>query len=176
MSGGLVGRRTTITVISVGLAVAGLSACAGVDLGDLVRVQTPPKIQQQTGLPASMTLNEAEAEYHSWFEMVTSDGARWKQSISRGSEIEGALNQLTLQSLSDVGPTVQGLPVVGPAAFGLLSLATYFVGSGSRRSQQRDHEATLRAEKEASYNAGRKAALADARAAAGPSGPQTLGG
>ena len=37
----------------------GLAACAGFDLGDMVKVKTPNTIQQTRGLPRTTTLNEA---------------------------------------------------------------------------------------------------------------------
>ena len=37
-----------------------LGACSGFDLGDIVRVKTPNRVQQSTGLAATTSLNEAE--------------------------------------------------------------------------------------------------------------------
>lgn len=126
------------------LALA-LAACAGFDLGDIVKVRTPNAIQQTTGLPSRVSLNEAEAEYRAWFENVQRTGAQWKASIERAGEIRGLLGQLTLSALDEVGPTLAGVPVVGPALPALTGIVGLFIGSGR-----------LRKEKEASFNKGLK--------------------
>jgi len=125
------------------MVTLGLAACAGFDLGDVVKVKTPNEIQQTRGLPRSVTLNEAEAEYRAWFDDVQRTGAHWKASIERGGEIRGLLGQLTLTALDDVGPALAGIPIAGPALPALTGLAGLFVGAGR-----------LRKEKEASFNKG----------------------
>jgi hypothetical protein len=137
--------KTRITVFIVALALLSLSlvACAGFDLGDLVRVKTPNAIQQQTGLPSSTTLNEAEAEYQAWFADVKRSGSQWKTNIERGNEIRGLLNQVTLSALDGIGPTLGGIPVLGPALPAITGLLGLFLGTGK-----------LRKEKEASFNKG----------------------
>jgi hypothetical protein len=121
----------------------GLAACAGFDLGDIIKVRTPTSIQQMTGLPARISLNEAEAEYRAWFENTQRIGAQWKASIERAGEIRGLLNQLTLSALDQIGPVLSGIPMLGPALPALTGLAGLFIGS-----------ARLRREKEASFNKG----------------------
>ncbi|MBX3435535.1 MAG: hypothetical protein KF847_19635 [Pirellulales bacterium] len=131
------------------IAAAGLAACAGLDLGDYIRVQTPHAVQQASGIPATMTLNQAEGEYRAWHASISDAGARWKAAIERGHETRALVSQLTLQTLSDVGPTVAGLPVLGPALPLLTLLGGWFLrrpGDVSRADMAR--------EKEASYNAG----------------------
>ncbi len=125
------------------MVTLGLAACAGFDLGDVVKVKTPNEIQQTRGLPRATTLNEAEAEYQAWFEDVQRTGAQWKASIERGGEIRGLLGQLTLSALDEVGPTLAGVPVAGPALPALTGLVGLFIGAGR-----------LRNEKEASFNKG----------------------
>lgn len=132
------------------LAIAGfllvslvLAACAGFDLGDVVRVRTPNTIQQTTGLPSALSLNEAEVEYQNWFNQVQTTGAQWKSNIQRAGEVRGLLGQLTLSALDTVGPTVAGVPVLGPALPALTGIVGLFIGSGR-----------LRKEKEASFNKG----------------------
>ncbi len=92
-----------------------LASCAGLDLGDIVKVKTPNTIQQTTGLPSTLSLNEAEVEYQNWFNLTQTTGAQWKGNIEKAGEIRGLLGQLTLSALDTVGPTVAGLPVLGPA-------------------------------------------------------------
>ena len=122
-----------------------LGACAGFDLGDIVRVKTPNRVQQATGLPATTSLNEAEAEYRAWFEETQRVGSQWKSNIERAGEIRGVFSQLTLSTLDQVGPTVAGIPMLGPALPAMTGLVGLFLGTGR-----------LRKEKEASFNKGMK--------------------
>ena len=135
-------RMTVFTFVTVALSLS-LAACAGFDLGDVVRVKTPNAIQQQTGLASTTTLNEAEAEYQAWFADVKRSGSHWKTNIERGNQIRGLLNQVTLSALDDVGPTLGGVPVLGPALPAVTGLLGLFIGTGK-----------LRKEKEASFNKG----------------------
>ena len=135
--------RITVFVIVMALMSVSLAACAGFDLGDVVRVKTPNAIQQQTGLPSSTTLNEAEAEYQAWFTDVKRSGSQWKTNIERGNQIRGLLNQVTLSALDGIGPTLGGIPVLGPALPAVTGLLGLFLGTGK-----------LRKEKEASFNKG----------------------
>ena len=120
-----------------------LASCAGLDLGDIVKVKTPNTIQQTTGLPSTLSLNEAEVEYQNWFNLTQTTGAQWKGNIEKAGEIRGLLGQLTLSALDTVGPTVAGLPVLGPALPALTGIVGLFIGSSR-----------LRKEKEASFNKG----------------------
>lgn len=135
--------RIIIFTVAIMLMCASLAACAGFDLGDLVRVRTPNAIQQQTGLPATTTLNEAEAEYQAWYADVQRAGTQWKGHIERGNEVRALLNQITLTALDEVGPTLAGVPVLGPSLPVISGLLGLFLGSGR-----------LRKEKEASFNKG----------------------
>jgi hypothetical protein len=135
--------QVIVFVIAIVLISATLAACAGFDLGDMVRVKTPTAIQQTVGLPAQVSLNDAEVEYQGWLSNVQRTGAQWKTNIDKANAIRATFNQLTLAALDEVGPTLAGVPVVGPllpAATGILGLVL-----GSSR---------LRKEKEDSYNAG----------------------
>ena len=107
------------------------------------KVKTPNAIQQTIGLASTVTLNEAEAEYRGWYENVQRTGAQWKASIERGNEVRGLLNQLTLSALNQIGPSLVGVPILGPALPALAGLAGLFLGTGR-----------LRKEKEASFNKG----------------------
>ena len=120
-----------------------LGACAGFDLGDIVRVKTPNRVQQSTGLAATTSLNEAEAEYRAWFEETQRTGSQWKSNIERASEIRGIFSQLTLSALDQLGPTVAGIPMLGPALPAMTGLVGLFLGIGR-----------LRKEKESSFNKG----------------------
>ena len=138
----------TIVVILAMLALSAIVASfAGCDLGDMLRVKTPVAIQQSTGLPASLPLNEAEAEYRTWTASVKEQGARWKENLERSNEIRGMLSQLTLSAFDTIGPTLGGIPVLAPVLPAATGLLMYFLGAGK-----------LRKEKEASFNAGQKKA------------------
>jgi hypothetical protein len=136
---------TSHVVYLVGLLLLALvlASCAGIDLGDIVKVKTPNAVQQTTGLRSTLSLNEAEVEYQNWFNQVQATGAQWKSNIQRAGEVRGLLGQLTLSALDTVGPTVAGVPVLGPALPALTGIVGLFIGSGR-----------LRKEKEASFNKG----------------------
>ncbi len=53
-------------------------------------------------------------------------GARWKASIDRGGEIRRLLGQLTLTALDDIGLSLAGTAIAGPALTGLAGL---FIGA-----------------------------------------------
>lgn len=135
--------RHYVYIAALALLALGLASCAGFDLGDIVKVKTPNSIQQTTGLPSTMSLNEAEVEYQNWFNGTQTTGTQWKSNIEKAGEIRGLLGQLTLSALDSVGPTVAGLPVLGPALPALTGIVGLFIGSGR-----------LRKEKEASFNKG----------------------
>ncbi|HYD00782.1 MAG TPA: hypothetical protein VEB22_06095 [Phycisphaerales bacterium] len=135
--------RHYVYIAALVLLALTLAACVGFDLGDLVKVKTPNTIQQTTGLPSTLSLNEAETEYQNWFTQTQTTGAQWKGNIEKAGEIRGLLGQLTLSGLDSIGPTLAGLPVLGPSLPALTGLVGLFVGSGR-----------LRKEKEASFNKG----------------------
>lgn len=135
--------RHYVYLVGLVLLAMVLASCAGFDLGDIVKVKTPNTIQQTTGLPATLSLNEAETEYQNWFNQTQTTGAQWKNNIEKAGELRGLFSQLTLSALDTVGPTVAGLPVLGPALPALTGIVGLFIGSGR-----------LRKEKEASFNKG----------------------
>ena len=135
--------RHVAYIFALVMVTLALGACAGFDMGDVVRVRTPVEVQQMRGLPRTLTLNEAESEYRAWFEDVQRAGVQWRAAIERGDEIRGLLGQLTLSTLDELGPTLAGVPVAGPALPALTGLVGLFVGA-----------ARLRREKEASFNRG----------------------
>ncbi|MBX3580197.1 MAG: hypothetical protein KF723_23595 [Rhizobiaceae bacterium] len=140
---GSLSTRHVVYLVGLLFLALVLASCAGIDLGDLVKVKTPNAIQQTTGLRATLSLNEAEAEYQSWFNQTQATGAQWKSNIEKAGEVRGLLGQLTLSALDTVGPTVAGVPVLGPALPALTGIVGLFIGSGR-----------LRKEKEASFNKG----------------------
>jgi len=135
--------RHYVYIVGLLLLALVLASCAGFDLGDIVKVKTPNTIQQTTGLPSTLSLNEAESEYQNWFNQTQTTGAAWKNNIEKAGELRGLFSQLTLSALDTVGPTVAGLPMLGPALPALTGIVGLFLGSGR-----------LRKEKEASFNKG----------------------
>jgi len=135
--------RHYVYIVGLLLLALVLASCAGFDLGDIVKVKTPNTIQQTTGLPSTLSLNEAESEDQNWFNQTQTTGAAWKNNIEKAGELRGLFSQLTLSALDTVGPTVAGLPVLGPALPALTGIVGLFLGSGR-----------LRKEKEASFNKG----------------------
>jgi hypothetical protein len=135
--------RHYVYIAALLLLALALASCAGLDLGDIIKVRTPNAVQQTTGLSSTLSLNEAETEYQNWFNQTQITGAQWKANIQRAGEVRGLLGQLTLSALDTVGPTVAGVPVLGPALPALTGIVGLFIGS-----------ARLRKEKEASFNKG----------------------
>ncbi len=137
-------RSVVVIILSVGLALVG-AACnaSGFTFRSLVQVETPPGIQQDTGLPKKLPLPRAELEYQDWYDRVKRDGTRWKASIEQGQQTADLFDNLVLG-------TIEG--ALGPAAAttpGLALALGYFI---RRRGDVTAEQ--LRKEKEESYNAG----------------------
>jgi hypothetical protein len=75
---GSLSTRHVVYLVGLLLLALVLASCAGIDLGDIVKVKTPNAIQQTTGLRSTLSLNEAEVEYQNWFNQVQAVGAQWK--------------------------------------------------------------------------------------------------
>jgi len=138
-----------ISILGLLLVGALLASCAGLDLGDIVHVKTPHTIQQQTGLPSKITLNEAEVEYRIWFRTIQDVGTQWQANIEKGNEIRGLLGQLTLNALDDLGPIIAGVPVLGASLPVLTGLIGIFLGiSGKAKGKQDSYNAGIKKAKE----------------------------
>lgn len=138
-------NKNVIFIAVVAIISFSLAACAGFDLGDVIKVKTPTPIQQSHGYPSTMSLNEAEFEYQTWYESVQRAGLAWQENIEKGAEIKGLLGQLAMNGLNEAGPTLAGIPVLGPSLPVVTALGGLFLGMGR-----------LRKEKEASFRAGLK--------------------
>lgn len=144
-------KSTHVAYVFVLLLISmSIAACAGLDMGNLIKVETPPDVSKAHGVPSRTSLNDAEHEYAAWLDDTQRNAERWRTNIERGNEIRGVLSQLTLQALDSVGPTLAGVPVLGPALPALTGLAGLFLGVGNRLRREQQ----LRKEKEDSYNAG----------------------
>ena len=120
--------RLLIYFVVLASTVGLLGACANWDFGDLVKVDTPIGIQKRDGLPARMSLNEAEEQYPAWRDDVQRDDATWRANISEGSEFAGLLSSFSLQQLNDAGPMIAGIPVAGPGLVGGAGLLGVLLG------------------------------------------------
>lgn len=136
------------------MSALALAACAGFDFGDVVKVPTPAEIQQTTGAPSRLSLNEADAAYRAWLDDTQRAGVAWRNSIERGNEIRSMLGQLTMGALADVGPSVAGVPILSSVSLIAPALGAWFFG---RRSGSADTE-RLYTEKIESYNTALKRA------------------
>lgn len=119
-------NRTTIIVGAIALASAA-AALSGCDLGDVLQVKTPSGIQQDTGLPRTLSLNEAEQEYRLELERQKTHMLAWRDNIEGTNAVRGIISQLALDQLNELGPVVGGVPVVGPLLLGALPIAGLFV-------------------------------------------------
>jgi hypothetical protein len=134
----------------IGVAIAAsLVAISGCDVGDLIRVKTPRVVQQAEGLSRTLTLNDAEAEYRQWLSQTKEVGMQWRNGIDRANTIRTTFNQLTLSFLDEIGPTVAGVPLLGPLMPGL----TLLIGTLIKRPGDVSGK-VLQKEKQDSYNAG----------------------
>lgn len=142
-------KKYTIVIailFAISLTAAGISGCSW---EDIVRVKTPVTVQQDQGLPASMTVTESRGAYRLWFERTKTQGSQWKANIDRSSEMVGLLNNLTLGALDAAGPAIMGLPFGGLALPFLTGLGALFVKRPGDATK-----AVLAKEKESSYNEG----------------------
>jgi hypothetical protein len=166
-------NRTTIVVGAIILAAAS-ATLSGCDLGDILQVQTPSGIQQDTGLPGSMSLNEAEQEYRLELERQKTHMLAWRDNIEGSNTVRGIISQLALQQLNDLGPMVGGVPVVGPLLLGALPIAGLFVRRPGDKSGTEVEQLT-RAEHASTWDEARRTLLDELRQAGALSGGKAAG-
>ncbi|MEL6396592.1 MAG: hypothetical protein AAFQ71_11410 [Planctomycetota bacterium] len=135
--------KTAVVVFASIMGAVTIGSLSGCDLGDVIKVKTPSGIARTEGIARNLTLNEAQHEYELVHAAKMANLEEWRGRIDRGAELQGMLSQLALDGLNTLGPSVAGVPVVGPALVGALPIASFFFGQGRLRKQ-----------KEASYNAG----------------------
>ena len=136
-------KKRVAVIATIALCTFALAACAGMDFGDIVQVDTPRDISQARNIDERMGLNSAEVEFERWMQSVKFDAEQWAKNIDDGRETAGILASITMSGLEVLGPAAAGVPYVGallPAISGLAGVAV-----GKRR---------LKKEKEASYRAG----------------------
>jgi hypothetical protein len=138
--------RYAIIIGGVAILFGALSGCS---LDDLIRVNVPKSIQEQTGLPASITLREAEYEFDQWQQRVVADGIEWRNRIGEANRVRAVLSHITMQSAEQYAPFLNMVPG-GGAILPVLStgLALFL-----RRPGDSDPKG-LAKEKNASFNKG----------------------
>lgn len=130
--------RTTLVfiVVLIGISTA-LMACAGMDFGDLVQVETPVEIQRDKGYPKRMSLNQSKELFTADHEDFVRNFNTWRGSIESGDQLVGMLNQMSLQGLNELGPQVAGVPVLGPAFPFITGLAGFALQRVRTESEKR---------------------------------------
>ena len=137
-----------VAIIAVGLTAL-LIGCKGIDLGDYVSVDTPAAIQQSHGLPASMTLNEAEIAYDTWFSETAINGTAWKGNVERSRDTVQLFNSLALNGIQELVGSEWAAAIPG-----LTLLAGLFIRRPGDTS-----EADAAEREKASYNKGQRATV-----------------
>lgn len=115
-----------------------LMACAGMDFGDIVQVETPVELQRDKGYPKRMSLNDSRELYQADLEDHARNMATWKGNIESGDQFAGILTQLTLQQINDAGPAIAGVPVLGPAMPIVTGLAAWWLQGIRTQREKRD--------------------------------------
>lgn len=143
--------KIATTVIVAVMLSAAIATFTGCDIGDVIQTRTPESIQRTTGLSASLPLNEASDEFEVWLDQTRVSATRWRANIERSDRIADMVGQFALTSLDDIGPSLAGVPVLGPALPLLAGLAGLF----TRRPgdmQKRDAETAAQAKADAAWD------------------------
>jgi hypothetical protein len=142
--------KITPKQIVVGLAIAlTATAITGCNLGDVLRVKTPPSAQKSEKLPATLTLNQSQVEFDRYLLNVQLTSEQWLESIENSMALQSLLSDIAMTELSPDRLALMGIPMGGPAAL----LLTFGLGTFLKRPGDVGQK-ELRKEKEASFNAG----------------------
>ncbi len=145
----------TIFIVVLLLIGGSWATARGFDLGDIIETKTPIELRQTEGFPKKLSLNDSRIQYKIWLIKVQRIGEQWRSDIEGGEQVLGFLNNLTMQAMEYVGPTIAGIPIIGPLMLPLAGL----IGIGIKRRGDIT-PAQLQAEKEGSYAKGREDAVA----------------
>ncbi len=146
--------RTIFIVAVLGVSVS-IGLATSCNIGDLVQAKTPMGIQQDLGLPKSMSLNDSKDSYDAWIDDVRRDSQQWRENLEYSEQWVQLINGITMQALDQVGPLIAGVPILAPLAPLLLGgIGLMIKRRGDVTPQQ------LQAEKEGSYAKGRADAMA----------------
>ena len=158
-------NKTSAAIIAGAIGVSALIAgCAGLQFDDIVKVRTPIGLQQDMGLPPQMTLSEARVAYEESVNEFKTRSQVWRESIDDASAFVGVAEQLTLQGINEIGPSIMGIPVLGPSLPLLGVLTGLFFKRPGDASKKEVEEKTNAAWDEA-FAAGKAAALEAVNAA-----------
>ena len=119
--------KTGIVIVCAALLALAVASCSGLNLDKFVRAEVPTEIQQERGLPASITLDRSRKEYVRWSDDVKRTGAEWRDNIASAEEVRAIFAQITMQAFQSVGPMVAGVPVLSGLLPGAALLLGYFV-------------------------------------------------
>lgn len=110
----------TIAIVACGL----VAACGALNLGDIIPARTPLGVQRTTGLPGSIPVNQAKAEYEAWVLDTQRHAAEWRESIAGADTVVAFIGDLGMSTLEEYG-----LPAVAAAGLGgAIPLLTLFAG------------------------------------------------
>lgn len=146
-----VGRNPTGSILlTVALVMAvSVMAMQGCSLDSFIKVRVPEGVQKSLGIPAKITLRDANPAFEKFKADVTRDSKQFADSIEDGqflSEIFGSLLDTGL-TLGQAGAENSGIPMGG-----LLSLGLGMLGGLSLEKPGSQKRTT--AEKMASFNKG----------------------
>lgn len=158
-------RTAIIVVLSLAAAIF-IGTIGGCDLGDAITVSTPSVIQADEGLPARMTLNEAEDAFPIWKLKTETAGQQWRDNIDRSNQVRVMLETFALSQLDEFGPQLAGIPVLGtslPLLTGLAGLLIKRPGDKTKDEAMVEQDSAW----DEAFEAGKKAALEAFREARG---------
>ena len=149
-------KDSKIGVILAGVLIGSLltlSSCAGNKITDFVSYQNPPGVQKAVGVPPKQTLTEASFTVAEWELFVTQNTNALMENVERAEEFASFFTGLLTGGLD----IILSDPAIGASPWGGLAVA--FLGGVTGLFFKRPgEEKRVRAEKEASFNAGQKKA------------------
>lgn len=159
----------TTTLLAFVAIVGLMTACSGLDSGDFIRIKVPTEVQKALGAPPSVTLNEGRRLAEDW----ETGGRRLAESLADGEQQRQFLNSILEFGGSIAIPGLEAsVPAGGVLAGFAMLLLGRFTGNkaGEEKGKQKieeekksliaHYEEKLGAEKIASYNKGKKDAIA----------------
>lgn len=113
-------------VVTAGLLVA-VTACNGVTLSDLVEVEVPQGVQEETGEPAKVSLSKAPFVRQRYVDNVKNNLAEFDQDISDAQLFADFAGGLLNTGLTLAEGPLQGVPMGGVLFAALGGLSGLFV-------------------------------------------------
>ena len=124
-----------------------LTACAGLQLTDYVRVRVPPVVQGVIDCPATIPLTNATALHEEWKLKIRQADTAFSESINRGYVLYDVVGSLLNTGMTQLEGPLSTIPAGGLGIAALTGLGALFINRpGTAQFVQKA--------KEASYNAG----------------------